>query len=672
MMNGSRSGSENNETPDWKTHGLRIIRSGELDANTPQTPGMNRAEAISHARVGAQKLGAGAVVVHPNAKTGPWQDMQPIKPRSRANIFLLKTFATSLSVVATVLLLTSPLTAKSWHVSNFQDTITVNPDGSALVNETITLSFVGEWHGIHRTIPIEYPGPDGTNYRLYVDLISITDENGAKLKYDSSTSGAYRDLKIYIPNAVNTTRTVEIAYRVHNGTRFFDSKDPDSHDEFYWNVTGNDWQVPIDHAAASVHFPASANESLRAQAFTGVYGSTEHNATATVNGSDVEFETNNPLPMRGGMTIDVYIPKGILKEPGRLTKFFWFIGGNPAVFLPLVTFAVMLPLWWYKGRDPDPGMSVAPMYEPPAEISPAEAGTMLDDHIHPRDITSTIVDLAVRGFIRIEETDDKGLLFHHKDYIFHLLQKRQDWRGLAPHERVMLENIFTGDAPNTRLSTLKNRFYTAVPVVRADIMSALKQKGIYALDPESANGYSAGAAVCILIPFAVLQFLGWVNFFSSVPMVIVSLAVAAVIWFLFARVMTAKTLKGSRVHTAVLGFQEFMNRVDGERLKTMPPNTFEKFLPYAMALGVEHHWALAFSGIVKDPPSWYVGPGYGYGMGFNPILFSSSMHGMATDMHQVFVSAPRASSSGSGWSGGGGGGGGFSGGGFGGGGGSAF
>ena len=47
---------------------------------------------------------------------------------------------------------------------------------------------------------------------------------------------------------------------------------------------------------------------------------------------------------------------------------------------------------------------------------------MLDDQIHPRDITSTIVDLAVRGYLKIEETDDKGLVFHHKDYIFHLLQ----------------------------------------------------------------------------------------------------------------------------------------------------------------------------------------------------------------------------------------------------------
>src|SRR5207302_8622325 len=190
----------------------------------------------------------------------------------------------------------------------------------------------------------------------------------------------------------------------------------------------------------------------------------------------------------------------------------------------------------------------------------------------------------------------------------------------------------------------------------------------------SANAFSLVAAVAILIPFAIFQYMGWANFFSSIPLLIGCVLISAVIWWLFARVMTAKTVKGARTHIAVLGFQEFMNRVDTERLKVMPPTTFEKFLPYAMALGVEHHWAQAFAGIVKDPPSWYVAPGgYAPGMGFNPIFFSSSMHSMATDMHQTFISAPRASSSGSGFgSGGFGGGGGLSGGGFGGGGGSAF
>jgi uncharacterized membrane protein len=341
------------------------------------------------------------------------------------------------------------------------------------------------------------------------------------------------------------------------------------------------------------------------------------------------------------------------------------------MFLPLVTLAGMFALWWYKGRDPDAGMSVAPMYEPPAGISPAEAGTLLNDQIHPRDITSTMVDLAVRGYIKIEETADKILIFTHKDYVFHLLKPREQWDAdLAPHERVMLENVFAGGS-ETPLSSLKNRFYTAVPVIREDIMSALKKKGIYLLDPESANGYSLGVAVAILAPFALFQFLGWANFFNSVVLLLVCVPLSAFIWWLFARVMTAKTVKGARTRVAVLGFQEFMNRVDGERLKLMPPTTFERFLPYAMALGVEHHWAQAFAGLVKDPPQWYVGPAGPYSA-FNPIFFSSSMHNMASDMHQVFVSSPRSSSSGSGFGGGGGGGGGFSGGGFGGGGGGAF
>jgi uncharacterized membrane protein len=218
------------------------------------------------------------------------------------------------------------------------------------------------------------------------------------------------------------------------------------------------------------------------------------------------------------------------------------------------------------------------------------------------------------------------------------------------------------------LSSLKNRFYTAIPTIRSDIMSALKNKGMYLLDPDSANAYTIGGIILIAAPFALIQWAGIGSVFNSIPWLIVSGIIAAIFVFLFGRQMTAKTMQGARTRIAVLGFQEFMNRVDADRLKRMPPNTFEKFLPYAMALGVEHRWAQAFAGIVQNQPSWYVSPTGGM---FNPILFSSNMHAMSNDMHQVFVSAPRASSSGSGW-GGGGGGGGFSGGGFGGGGGGAF
>ena len=212
----------------------------------------------------------------------------------------------------------------------------------------------------------------------------------------------------------------------------------------------------------------------------------------------------------------------------------------------------------------------------------------------------------------------------------------------------MMENIFAG-GQQTRLSSLKNRFYTAIPIIQQDIKAALKNKGMYLLDPDSANGYSVGAAFVIVAPFLIAQFTGYKQVFNSVVLLIGCGIISAIIWWLFARQMSAKTVQGGRTRVAVLGFQEFMNRVDADRLKRMPPDTFEKYLPYAMALGVEHHWAQAFAGIIQNPPSWYVSPN---GMtGFNPIFFSSSMHNMASDMHQVFVSAPRASSSGSGFGG---------------------
>ena len=320
------------------------------------------------------------------------------------------------------------------------------------------------------------------------------------MKYESHREGAYRKLKIFIPGAEDTQKTVIITYSVPNATRFFDD-----HDEFYWNVTGNDWPVPIDQATAYVKFPPGASGSLRAQAFTGVYGSHDEEATSEVNGSDVNFATTNPLPMRGGLTVDVYIPKGILHPPSALTKFVWFIRGNPALLIPIWALLVMWFTWYTWGRDPDPGVSVAPQYEPPKGFTPAEAGSLVDDAVHPRDITSTIVDLAVRGYLKIQEINEKVLLFSHKDYEFQLLKPMNEWGDLAPHETVMMTNLFQG-GESTRLSSLKNRFYTAIPILKQDIMAALRRKGMYIVDPDSAHSYVFVAAIVIAIPFILGQY----------------------------------------------------------------------------------------------------------------------------------------------------------------------
>jgi uncharacterized membrane protein YgcG len=570
--------------------------------------------------------------------------------------------------VAAVLALALPAAARSWRIANFQVTVDVHQDGSSFVTERITAVFTGSYQGIYRTVPIEYPGPHGANYTLFVNVIGAKDaDTGSPLKYELHRQGAYRQIKIYVPGAMDTDKTIEIDYEVKNGTRFF----PD-HDEFYWNATGNDWPVPIDHASALVMFPENAAGQLRAQGFTGIYGSRQQEVTAEVRDASASFETTNPLPMRAGLTVDIFVPKGILRQPGQVTRIAWFLQSNPVVLLPVIVFLVMSGLWYIVGRDPDPGVSVAPLYEPPKNMTPAECGTLVDDTVNPRDITCTLVDLAVKGYLKIEEVKEEHFLFSGRDYIFHLLKPRSEWKQLAAHEQVMLQSLYAGGGESTRLSTLKNHFYTAIPTIKDDVLYELKQKGMYTVDPDSAHAYLISTVVAIVVVLLLLNHFGHFPLLQSGAWSVAAVIVSGVIVYLFGRQMTAKSLKGARTYVQVLGFEEFMNRVDKDRLKQMPPDTFEKYLPYAMALGVEHRWAQAFAGIIQNPPSWYAGP-TPVGYMFNPILFTNNMSYMSSQAHSVFISAPRSSATGSGWSGGGfASGGGFSGGGFGGGGGGAF
>jgi uncharacterized membrane protein len=583
-------------------------------------------------------------------------------------------------LLAALLLLAAPSFGRSWKIARFDARYTIAEDSTVLIEEEIHPSFEGPFHGIERDIPVEYPGPDGTAYKLFLKVDSVTDENGGKIKFEQSTriertsggdSHQFLVLKIFA-GGTDTERTVRIAYRASNAVRFF--KD---HDEFYWNVTGNDWKVPIDSASAFVALPSTAAGQLKAQAFTGLYGAREKEVISTIDGSNITFESSNPLEARSGLTIDVYIPKGILKQPSWFTRYVvWFIGGNPGALLPVWAFAVMFGLWWWKGRDPDPGVSVAPMYEPPKGLTPAEAGTLLADNIEARDITSTLIDLAVKGYLKIIETEDKVVFIKHKDYILRLMKPRPEWQNLAAHELEVLNNIFPEvTAEETTLSSLKNRFYVALPSIRQEIMDALKNKDLYSTDPESAKGLVVAGVLLIALPFVWLQLTGTIRLGNSPAVLGAAVLLTVLIVYLFGRQLSAKTVRGARTRVECLGFKEFMTRVDGDRIKRMPPDTFEKFLPYAMAFGVEQHWAKAFQGLLTEPPSWYVGSGYGTpGMRWTPLLFTNAISSFSSSAYESFAAAPQASSSGSGFGDGGslGGGGGFSGGGFGGGGGDAF
>src|SRR5664279_4938410 len=125
--------------------------------------------------------------------------------------------------------LVAPASARDWHIERFDTQMSVAEDGVATVTERLDVVFEGEFHGIYRDIPIEYPGPHGSNYTLFLRVTGVTDGAGNKLKYDSSTQHGNRHLKIYVPNAVDITRSVQIHYTVTNAVRWFDG-----HDELYW------------------------------------------------------------------------------------------------------------------------------------------------------------------------------------------------------------------------------------------------------------------------------------------------------------------------------------------------------------------------------------------------------------------------------------------------------
>jgi uncharacterized membrane protein YgcG len=311
--------------------------------------------------------------------------------------------------------------------------------------------------------------------------------------------------------------------------------------------------------------------------------------------------------------------------------------------------------WWNRGRDPRL-RPIAAQYEPPDNLTPGEVGTLIDNSVDMRDITATIVDLAVRGFITIEEQKKDHLLglTHSNEYVFHLKKAQSDWAALKPHEQQLLSGLFSaGNAGDSvSLEALHNTFYTTIPGIKNQIFASLVGKGYYTRRPDSVGGGIWASNHLGMAPLP---------FFAAG--ILTGLIICGFGWF-----MPARTQSGARALEGILGFEDFLSHVESDRFNRMikTPEMFEKFLPFAMALGVEKNWSKAFQGIYTQPPQWYQGS---YGPGFYPYLFVNDLNSMSTLASTAMTSAPR-SSEGSAFSGDGGGG--FSGGGFGGGGGDAF
>ena len=141
----------------------------------------------------------------------------------------------------------APAAARQLKIQKFTTEVFVQQDSALNVTETIEANFIGSWHGLYRSIPIEYVTPQGFNYSLFVKFDGATDAAGQTLKVESSRERHYLKWKIYVDDANDAVRTIVLHYRVTNGLKYFED-----HDELYWNVTGDEWDVPIENASAQI------------------------------------------------------------------------------------------------------------------------------------------------------------------------------------------------------------------------------------------------------------------------------------------------------------------------------------------------------------------------------------------------------------------------------------
>jgi uncharacterized membrane protein YgcG len=521
------------------------------------------------------------------------------------------------------------------------------------VEERIRWDFEGaQRHGIFREIPVRYRRPYLPDTRMRVDVESVTDENGVPWQWRASSRGSSLEIRIGNPQVtLSGVREYRIRYRVGRGLLYFDD-----HDELYWNATGNEWKIPVEAASATVELPSGTAAAVaRHTCFAGPAGSTLADCRETSDGSSLRFEAARALPPGSGLTVVVGLPKGFLPEPSPLRRLLTRAGDflSPWLLLPLGALAFMMRQWRTHGRDPGARDALPVRYEPPAGLTPAEVGTVVDESADTLDLTATILDLAVRGLLRIEEVEGTGFLFLSKrDY--RLQRTGASETGLKEHERLLLAAVFAA-GPTVLLSDLKNKFHESIPGIRRALYKELSGEGAYfPTSPEQVrtNYRLAGIAVAALGLLAI-----WAE---QSPLAIGCPLAAGAIVLAFSGAMPRRTEKGRRARDEILGFREFVRRVDADRLERTGGKTagrFEKVLPHAVVLGVADRWATVFAGIYTQPPGWYHSDRYG--SGFSADDFVSDVGRSLSTMGETFTSQPGSGSSGfSGGSSGGGGGGG--------------
>ena len=620
---------------------------------------------------------------------------------------------------AALLLALAPAAAHAdERILRFVSDVQIQPDASLEVTETIDVNVehININHGIFRDFPTRYRGKRGETVHVGFKLQGTTLDGGTVPASVESIGNGVR-IKIGDPETYVDTGEHRYVIRYRTTRQLGRFKD---FDELYWNATGNGWMFPIDVAEARIRLPQAVPFGQHA-VYTGPQGSTAANAAVVAEtAGDITFRTTQPLGPYEGLTVAVAFPKGVVADARKSEQALWLLSdyGPPVVgglgLLGLLGFYFVA--WKRAGRNPRPG-TVVPLFSPPDDLTPAGMRYVTEMGADNRAFAAALVDMGVRGHIKLTETEG-GWFSGDKTR----LERLPSSTPLPPDEEAALrelcmtgESIMMEQKNHTKFSSamsglsdvLKKKYegkmfnrnfgwavaglllflailwLTGAAVAAATDGAALWQIGVTlgglvvaALLSMVIKG-SSTAGKCLLggIAFggmAVAFTTGMPLFFQALnsgwalPVVLPLLALPVVIsafWWI-----AAPTKEGRAVLDHIAGFKQYLSITERERLDRMTapadtPEIFEKYLPYAIALGVENRWADRFAGVLAAAAAsgqqgfaWYAGSNSPWD---NPGRFADTVGSSLASTISSASTAPGSSSgSGGGGSSGGGGGGG--------------
>ncbi len=579
-----------------------------------------------------------------------------MQSRIFTKIFLILSFIAVISIPAHFSIAQESSVGE--RITNFSVDIHIHQNASMDVTEEITYDFDNNSrHGIFRNIPVKYSTSLG-NASIRLSDISVTDGTGKPYEFTVSNSGKNRQIKIGDPDTlISGIKMYVIRYHVERAIGYFND-----FDELYWNVTGNEWEVPIDKADAVVYLPKNISKAdLRIACYEGPLGSSasckhsENNEGSTAAIGMVTFSSQAAFGAGEGLTVAVGFPKGTVTQPTAFQNFMQLVRDNWILILPVIVFAIMFRLWYTKGKDPKGRGTIVPEYDAPDNLTPLEISAVLHEGARNQDISAQIIYLATKGFLRITRVEEKGLLFSHTDYTLTKLKKISE--ATNPIDIELLEALYIDDtgSQDLKISSLKNNFYKKLPAIKKAVTASVIEKGYYLVDPMKVRGKYIGIGVAC---FVLIWLFGMIGILNAV--VVISIILSGGIIILFGYFMPTVTKAGAIAREQIKGLKQYITVAEKDRINfhnapEKNPELFEKLLPYAVVLGVENQWAKQFESIYMTPPSWYNDPSGGV---FNAVILSNSLHSFSSEASSTFASSPGGGSGGGGFSGGGGGGGG--------------